>query len=52
MLLLDQGPAETSAYLIAGYVVIFGGLFLYLLSLIIRTRKLIKEMKRLQDDQI
>ncbi len=50
---LQNGPAETTAYMIAGYTVIFGVMFLYLVSLIVRQRNLEKDMALLQelDDQ-
>ena len=47
--LLLQAPAETTRYMIAGYVVIFGIMFLYILSLIIRTRNLKREMETLKN---
>ena len=53
--LLLQAPAETTRYMIAGYVVIFGIMFLYILSLIIRSRNLKREMetlKELEQDKI
>ena len=46
---LQNGPAETSAYMIAGYVIIFGMMFLYLLSLIVRQRNLEGDMALLQE---
>jgi len=48
MLFLDQGPAETIGYMIAGYVVIFGGLLLYISSLIVRARNITKELERVE----
>jgi hypothetical protein len=47
--LLLQAPAETTRYMIAGYVVIFGIMFLYILSLIIRSRNLKREMETLKE---
>ncbi len=39
MLFLQQAPAETTAYMIAGYSVIFGVMLVYLVSLVLRRRK-------------
>jgi hypothetical protein len=47
--LLLQAPAETTGYMIAGYSVIFGIMFLYIVSLIVRTRNLIREMETLKE---
>jgi len=49
MFLLQQGPAETSAYMIAGYAVIFGILLVYLISLHVRRRSLRQDLEMLQD---
>lgn len=49
MLLLQQGPAETTSYMIAGYVVIFGVMLIYLVSLYIRHRNLQQDMKVLDE---
>jgi len=48
LLLLEQGPAQTTNYFIAGYVVIFGVMFLYVLSLFIRKRNLIQDLELMQ----
>lgn len=48
-MLLQQGPAETTGYMIFGYVVIFGTMFVYLLSLISRWRNLQKDEELLKD---
>lgn len=42
---LQDAPAQTSGYFIAGYVVIFGVMALYLASLIIRSRNLQQDME-------
>jgi hypothetical protein len=47
---MDQ-PAQTVNYMIAGYVVIFGTLIGYLISLITRWRKLNEEKKMLTEDK-
>ena len=47
--LLLQAPAETTGYMIAGYLVIFGIMFLYIISLFIRSRKLKQEIETLNE---
>jgi hypothetical protein len=42
-LTLQDAPAETTGYMIAGYLVIFGLMAIYLLSLFIRQRNLHQE---------
>lgn len=49
MLLLQEGPAETSAYMIAGYAVIFSVMLIYLASLYLRRRNLRQDLEMLQD---
>jgi CcmD family protein len=46
---LQNGPAETTAYMIAGYAIIFGMMFFYLVSLIVRQRNLEQDMALLQE---
>lgn len=46
--LLQEGPAQTGAYMIAGYIVIFGVMALYLVSLIVRRRNSIQDLETLQ----
>ncbi|MBN2547813.1 MAG: hypothetical protein JXB15_01545 [Anaerolineales bacterium] len=48
-MLFQEGPAETTVYLIAGYVVIFGAMFVYLISMIIRSRNLKQDLLALQE---
>ena len=43
-----EGPANTLNYMIAGYVVIFGIIGLYLVSLVIRWRNLRQEEELLE----
>jgi hypothetical protein len=50
-MLLQQGPAETTNYMIAGYAVIFGAMALYLLSLWLRQRNLEKDLQVLQEEE-
>lgn len=49
LFLLQEGPAQTANYMIAGYVVIFGMMALYLASLIIRRRNLKQDLEVLQE---
>lgn len=49
MVFLQQGPAETTAYMIAGYTVIFGAMLAYLVSLVVRSRNLHQELELLQE---
>lgn len=48
-LLFQEGPAETTAYLIAGYIVIFGVMAFYVASLILRSRSLKQDMEVLAE---
>jgi len=45
----QTAPAETTGYMIFGYVVIFGTLIIYLVSLFTRWRNLRKEMEILEE---
>jgi hypothetical protein len=47
--LLLQAPAETTRYMIAGYLVIFGIMFLYMISLILRTHNLKQDIETLKE---
>ncbi|MBN1147397.1 MAG: hypothetical protein JXA78_09075 [Anaerolineales bacterium] len=47
--LLAEGPAETTGYLVAGYVVIFGMMLLYLVSLALRRRNLEQDLESLKE---
>ena len=47
--LLNQATPDTSGYMIAGYVVIFSVMLLYLLSLFIRRRNLEKDYETLEE---
>ncbi|MEA4909542.1 MAG: hypothetical protein VB089_18115 [Anaerolineaceae bacterium] len=44
-----EGPAETTGYMIAGYVVIFGTMLAYLASLVVRHRNLRADEAALKD---
>ena len=48
MLFNQQGPAETSVYMVAGYTVIFGVMLLYLVSLVVRRRRLAQDLVALE----
>ena len=48
---LEQGPAETTAYMIAGYTVIFGVMLIYLISLWLRQRNLMQDLEALESLQ-
>jgi len=44
-----EAPASTSAYMIAGFIVIFGVMLLYLLSLVVRNNNLNQDLEVLQE---
>jgi hypothetical protein len=48
-MLLQEAPANTTGFMIAGYVVIFGVMLIYLISLMIRQRNLQKDLEVLED---
>ena len=48
-MLMVQGPAETTAYFIAGYAIIFGVMFLYLVSLMVRWRNQAEDLQILEE---
>jgi len=47
--ILLQAPAETTRYMVAGYLVIFSVMSLYILSLFIRRRNLERELQILDE---
>ncbi len=49
LFLLQEGPPQTGGYMIAGYIVIFGVLALYLVSLAARRRSLRQDLEALQE---
>jgi hypothetical protein len=49
MLFLQQAPAETTGYMIAGYVVILGIMLIYLISLKARERAQKRNLQILQE---
>ena len=48
-LVLQDGPAQTTSYMIAGYAVIFGVMLIYLASLVVRNRNLHQDLDLLED---
>ena len=48
-MLFQQGPVDTTAYMIAGYAVIFGTMFLYLVSIFVRRRNLEADLATLEE---
>jgi len=50
-LLLQEGPADTTSYMIAGYAIIFGVMLLYLSSLLVRQRNLEKDLEVFEEIQ-
>ncbi len=48
---LQEGPANTTNFMIAGYAVIFGVMLIYLFSLLIRQRNLQKDLEVLEEIQ-
>ena len=48
-MLVAQGPAETTAYFIAGYVIIFGVMLIYLASLMVRWRNQNEDLQILEE---
>jgi len=49
MFFLQEGPAETTVYMIAGYSVIFGVMLLYLVSLFVRRRRVAQNLADLEE---
>jgi len=47
--LLQQAPAETTRYMIAGYTVIFSIMLLYIISIFIRRRNLKRDLQTLTE---
>ena len=49
MTFLAEGPAETTGFMILGFVVIYGALFLHLASMASRFRNLRRDLEVLKD---
>ena len=47
----QEGPADTTNFMIAGYAVIFGVMLIYLFSLLVRQRNLQKDLEVLEEIQ-
>jgi hypothetical protein len=47
----QEGPADTTNFMIAGYAIIFGVMLIYLISLLVRQRNLQKDMEVLEEIQ-
>jgi hypothetical protein len=47
--ILQQAPAETTRYMVAGYIVIFSIMLLYIFSLVIRRRNLERDLQSLKE---
>jgi hypothetical protein len=47
--MMQTPPANTLGYMIAGYTVVLGAIGLFLASLVIRFRRLVNELKMLDD---
>jgi hypothetical protein len=45
----QEAPADTTTYMISGFVVIFGVMLLYLISLYIRKRNLENDLEVLEE---
>lgn len=48
-MLFQEGPIETTGYMIFGYTVIFGTILVYLVSLLVRKRNLEQDMDLLDE---
>ena len=49
--ILQDAPAQTTGYMIAGYAVIFGVMLVYLASLVMRIRSLKQDLEILEELQ-
>lgn len=47
--IFQQAPAQTTNFMIAGYAVIFGVMFLYIISLAVRARNLRRQLVMLEE---
>ncbi len=47
--LLQQAPAETTQYMLAGYIVILSIMLLYIISIFIRHRNLKRDIQTLNE---
>ncbi len=49
--ILQQAPAESTRYMIAGYAVILSIMLLYIISIFVRQRNLKRDLKTLDEMQ-
>jgi hypothetical protein len=49
---LQQNPAETFNYMVLGFSVILGVLFVYIISILVRFRNLKKDITLLQEVEV
>ncbi len=47
--MIQQAPAETTNYMVAGYAVIFSVMLIYIASIFIRRRNLSRDLKTLDE---
>ena len=50
--LIQQAPAETTRYMIAGYTVIFSIMLIYIISIFIRRRNLKRDLDSLHEMEL
>ena len=48
-MLFEQGPADTTNYMILGFAVIFGSILIHIWSLYRRTNRLKKDLEMLEE---
>lgn len=48
-MVFQQGPAETTGYMILGFAVILGMMLIYIASMVIRNRNLTRDKHMLDD---
>lgn len=48
-MILQEGPAQTTDYMIMGYAVIFGLMLIYVVSLYVRQRNLKQDLELLEE---
>ena len=46
-----DGPANTLNYMLAGYMVIFGAIILYIVSLVLRFKRLHEEIRGFEEEE-
>jgi hypothetical protein len=50
-MLFQNAPAQTTAYMIAGYAVIFGVMLIYIISLLVRQNNLKQDFEVLTEEE-